>query len=320
MPFEPPFFAPMQAVAASLPLEAGWAYELKWDGMRMLAANKSRTTELKARSGIDMTTTFPELASLASEIGAVGDGPTVLDGEVITFVDGKPSFEQLQHRIHVSEPSQSLQNQIPVVYIVFDLLVLDGQAMFDVDYQTRRSLLREVVPDSDRWKVPSHAEGQSSTLVALSKTLGLEGVIAKKLRSKYRPGKRSSSWVKVKNFKRQEFVIGGWLEGEGELQNKIGSLLIGTWEGDRLVFAGAVGSGISDRTREMLAQHLVETTSCPFDPVPETTRTPHWARSQLTAEVSYLSWASGGKLRQPTLKGLRSDKDPKTVVKEPTDQ
>ncbi len=320
MSFETPFFAPMQAVSGPLPTDNGWAYELKWDGMRVIATNQASQTELRARSGKDMTTTFPELASLAKGIGAVGDGPTVVDGEVVAFADGKPSFELLQHRMHVAQPAPSLQNEIPIVYLIFDLLVLDGQAMFNIDYKSRRSLLRDVVPDSERWKVPSHAETDSAPIVELSKTLQLEGVVAKKLDGNYYPGKRSSTWIKVKNLQRQEFVIGGWLEGEGNLQNKIGSLLVGTWEGDHLVYAGAVGSGISDHTRNLLQKDFVATLECPFDPVPETTRPPQWVSTQLTAEVTYLSWTPSGKLRQPTLQGLRSDKDPRLIVRESTDQ
>ena len=316
MPFPHPFLAPMQATSGPLPSDPGWAFELKWDGMRLLACADHSQLRLCSRSGVDVTTTFPELASLSEHLGAGIDGPTLLDGEVVAFSDGRPSFSTLQHRIHLANPSADQRRAVPVTYMIFDLLVLAGRPVHGLPYSTRRHLLQELVENDQLWSVPNHSVDDSAPLTTLAETTGLEGLVAKRLSSIYKPGRRSTSWVKSKNVQRQEFVIGGWLEGDGDLRGKIGSLMVGVWDGGALTYVGAVGSGLTEDSRTLLQSALTVVATCPFAEIPKTAKTPTWALSTMAVEVEFLNWSSGGNLRHPTFKGLRNDKDPKTITRE----
>jgi len=219
--------APMRAVAArALPSGPDWAYEVKWDGMRVLAYIDGGQVRARSRGGRDVTAAFPELADIAATLG-----PTraVLDGEVVAFgPDGKPAFDRLAHRMHVADASAArrLAGRIPVSYLVFDLLFLDGRATTALPYEERRALLALLPGLTLSEQLP----GTGPEVLRASAAAGLEGIVAKRRSSAYLPGRRCDDWVKVKNVRTQSVVIGGWQPGAGTRANRIGSLLVGVAE------------------------------------------------------------------------------------------
>jgi bifunctional non-homologous end joining protein LigD len=207
---------------------------------------------------------------------------------------------------------------IPVAYMIFDVLFLEGHSTLDLPYSERRKLLDEQLKlEGPHWRTPSYHAGDGKAMLDASRESGLEGVIAKKLDSPYCPGKRTDYWLKIKNVQRQEVVIGGWMPGEGRRTNTIGSLVVGYYDGDELKYAGNVGSGFkeADLTRLMKLLEPLRRKDSPFDG-----RQPKkgaiFVEPKLVAEVEFLEWTRAGTLRAPAFKGLRDDKDPKSVVRE----
>jgi bifunctional non-homologous end joining protein LigD len=312
---------PMKAVTSPLPAdEAGWAFEIKWDGVRVLSGIESGTVRLRSSNGNDITGRYPELQSLAEAL----DGHTVvLDGEVVAFdEDGRPSFGLLQQRMHLANAKEVRvrAETVPITYVVFDLLHLDGNDVMPLPYLDRRRLLAELVPDDGCWTVPAHRIGEGQDLLDAVRARGLEGVVGKKVDSPYLAGKRSSSWIKVKARLRQEFVIGGWQPGEKGRAGQLGSLLLGVYENDVLRYCGKVGTGFTMRELARLGEILapLEVDSCPFDPPPPApiARVARWVRPELVAEVEFGEWTSEGILRHPSYLGLRDDKAARDVVRE----
>lgn len=321
-----PDLAPMKAVAGTLPTadDDAWAFEVKWDGMR-LVANVDEAVRLTSTNGIDATLRFPELHGLADHLG---DHRAVLDGEVVALDEhGRSSFSALQARMHLTDPARvaQLRSEVPVQYVIFDLLHLDGHDTVDLPYVDRRRLLTSLIDPSAGWLVPAHQVGDGAALLEAATRRGLEGVMAKRLDSTYRPGKRSSAWRKVKVRRGQEVVIGGWSTGEGGRAASFGALLVGVRdpgdEGGPLRFAGGVGTGFPDGVLADLRARLapLATDACPFDPPPPplVRRTAHWVRPELVAQVAFGDWTPDQRLRHPSFLGLRLDKDPASVVREP---
>ncbi|MEY2433241.1 MAG: bifunctional non-ous end joining protein LigD [Acidimicrobiaceae bacterium] len=312
---------PMKAVTGQLPAdEAGWAFEIKWDGVRVLSGIGEGKVRLRSSNGNDITGRYPELQALAE---ALEGHSVILDGEVVAFDDqGRPSFGRLQQRMHLANAAEVRRRAetMPITYVVFDLLQLDGNDLISLPYLERRRLLTELVPDDGCWTVPAHREDDGATLLAAVAERGLEGIVAKKVDSPYVPGKRSTSWVKVKARLRQEFVIGGWQPGERGREGKLGSLLVGVHEDGRLRYSGKVGTGFTMRELTRLGDLLapLETDSSPFDtPVPRPIeRVATWVRPELVAEVEFGEWTEEGILRHPSYMGLRDDKNPTDVVRE----
>jgi bifunctional non-homologous end joining protein LigD len=312
----------MLAVAGALPSDVGgWAVEMKWDGIRALAHLDGDRARLVSRSGGDMTGTYPELQGLAAAVGR----QAVLDGEIVAFGGGTwPSFEALAQRMHVSSPARAarLAREIPVSFLAFDVLCLDGTLLLDAPYRQRREVLEELGLEGRHWQTPPEFTGEDGAgLLAVSRQHGLEGVVAKRLDSRYEPGRRSAAWVKIKNVRRQEVVIGGWQPGAGARAGRIGSLLIGVHGAGGLEFVGHVGTGFTQQALALLSGRLaaLRQDSSPFAaPVPrEHARTAVWVRPLLVAEVEFASWTAEGRMRAASYKGLREDKDPGEVTREP---
>ena len=313
--------APMLAVSGTLPSDdENWAFEVKWDGVRVLTYvdGGSGLMRMESRNLLDITPRYPELHGLPDVLGGHG---CVLDGEVVTFDEqGRPSFGRLQHRMHVTgaHDVRMRMHEFPVVYMVFDVLWLDGRWTVELPYLDRRRLLEALALQDAHWQTPGHHIGDGEPMLAASRQAGLEGVIAKRVHAPYEPGRRSRSWRKVKNVRRQEVVVGGWLEGTGNRTGRIGALLVGYYDGDALRFAGRVGGGFTDRMLTEVAAELAPLTrsTSPFaDPVPY--RQAHWVEPRLVADVDFGEWTPGGTLRHPRFKGLRDDKAPHDVVREP---
>jgi bifunctional non-homologous end joining protein LigD len=314
---------PMMATAASSlpPADASWAYEMKWDGLRALAYIEGGAVRLWSRTGRDITGRYPELRDMAAGVGA---DQAVLDGEIVAFGGAEwPSFEAIQQRMNLS-PAQSrlLAAEVPVTYLAFDLLSLDGRSLLDEPYSQRRAQLDALGLNGRHWQTPpSFTDAAGPDVLAVSKQHGLEGVMAKRLASRYEPGRRSQSWRKIKNVRRQEAVVGGWKPGEGNRAGQIGSLLIGVQGPGGLDYAGHVGTGFTQQTLAMLGEKLapLRRGTSPFaTPVPpEHARAAVWAEPLVVVEVAFSQWTSEGRMRAASYKGLRNDKDPAEVVREP---
>ena len=209
-----PLYAPMTAQLGRLPERgADYGHEMKWDGVRALAYVENRALRLLSRNGNDVTVAYPELFALA---GSTGGHDCVLDGEIVAFdEEGRPSFEALQPRMHQRNRDKiaRLVSQVPVTYLVFDILHVNAATAIAMPYRERRGLLESVVTAGPRWQVPAWFPDAGDAALAMSRQMGLEGVVAKRLDSPYRPGRRSADWTKVKNFATQEVIIGGWKPG-----------------------------------------------------------------------------------------------------------
>jgi bifunctional non-homologous end joining protein LigD len=314
----------MLAVAGELPSDdAAWAYEMKWDGIRALAHVRDGQVMLVSRTGRDVSGTYPELQGLG---GAVGEHQFVLDGEIVAFgPNGWPSFEVLQQRMNISSPAQIRQvaAEVAVSYLAFDLLSADGQQLLDRPYRIRRQQLDDLALEGANWQTPAAFIGVSGTDIrAVSRQHSLEGIMAKRLESRYEPGKRSASWRKIKNVFRQEVVVGGWKPGEGMRASLLGSLIVGVYDEQGLVYAGHVGTGFTTETLQMLTAKLapLRRATSPFGstvPVPpEHARSAVWVEPELVIEVAFALWTSSGRLRAASYLGIRTDKEPTDVVRE----
>lgn len=318
-----PRVMPMKGVSGALPTDDGWAYEIKWDGMRVIAEVDDVVTA-HSTNGHEAADRFPELQGLADHLAG---HRAVLDGEVVVLDElGRADFSRLQNRMHVSRPDKvaALRADHPVTFVAFDLLHLDDTPTVDLPYVDRRALLLDLVEPGPGWIVPEHQVGHGQELFDAAAATGLEGVMAKRLDSRYLPGQRSSAWRKVKVRRRQELVIGGWTAGTGGRSASLGALLVGVHDpaGGPLRFAGGVGTGFTDATLALLQSELAARTTdeCPFDPPPPRAalRTPAtWVRPELVAEVAFGEWTPEGRVRHGSYLGLRTDKDPSTVVREP---
>lgn len=304
--------------------DENWAYEIKWDGMRAIGFVDERGLRLQSVNGLDATERFPELAALAD---AIAPHTAVLDGEVVTFNEhGVPSFGLLQPRMQARSASAARERAAiqPVFYVLFDVLELDGIDVTALPYEERRERLLELVPTGPFWKVSEGWIGGGEDLMHVMRDRGMEGLIAKRLGSRYEIGRRSREWLKLKVRRRQEFVVGGWLPGEGARASHFGALLIGYHDrassGSPLRYAGRVGTGFNEGELQRLLALLQDTAidACPFDPEPPrlVTRRAHWVRPDMVVEVEFGEWTKDAILRHPAYVGQRIDKDASDVVRE----
>ncbi len=321
-PAVPDRIEPMLATLGTLPppaADAQWAYEMKWDGVRAIVTVAGGRVRLMSRNGKDMGTAYPELQALAGRMGAAR---AVLDGEIVCFdTHGRPSFARLQKRMHVADAgaARALAASDPVVLLVFDLLYLDGSSLLSLPYHQRRALLDDLALAGPSWQTPPAFVGHGAEALRTSQEQGLEGVVAKRLTSIYLPGRRTPDWIKVKNIRTQEVVVGGWKPGSGRRAGTIGSLLLGLPHQDGLTYVGKVGTGFTDAALTSLAARLRPTARAgsPFDDVPgPDARDAQWVAPRLVGEVAFAEWTPDGRLRHPSWRGLRPDKNPEDVVRE----
>jgi len=322
----------MLAKPGPLPVSDGdWAYEIKWDGIRALGYADHGDWCMQSRRLEDVTARYPELEGIAE---ALSDHAAVLDGEVVALgPDGRPSFQRLQQRMGLTSAAAVAQRvrQTPVDYVIFDLLHLDGHCVRDLPYLERRELLAGLELEGPRWRMPAHRVGGGPELLEAARRQSLEGIVAKRVESPYRPGRRSGEWIKARVWRRQEFVIGGYIPGEGRRANRVGSLLLGCYdkraseltqgEFQRLMFAGGVGSGLTEDNLKVLTAELGrrQRKTSPFEvgePRGPKAKLAVFCEPELVCEVSWTEWTDEGTLRQPAFKGMRDDKDPREVVRE----
>jgi bifunctional non-homologous end joining protein LigD len=317
---------PMLARLGKLPGEPdGWAFEVKWDGVRAIGHSEPGRLRLYSRNLNEITSRYPELSRLNR---ALSHHRAILDGEIVAFdASGRPDFGALQGRMHLTAESQvrRLAKSAPVTYVLFDLLWLDGHSLMERPYEERRARLAELGLAGERWQTPDHVVGRGAELLEAGRAQGLEGIVAKKLGSRYEPGRRSPCWVKVKIVQSEEVAIGGWLPGEGRRRDRIGALLVGVRDDDgRLRYAGRVGTGFTESELDRLAGLLrpLEQDRSPFEAGRAGATPPRgavWVRPALLAEVEFREWTQGGVLRAPSYKGLREDAPAGIVVREERD-
>jgi bifunctional non-homologous end joining protein LigD len=272
---------------------------------------------MESRNLNDVTARYPEVHGIVEQSRG---RQLVLDGEIVAFDEnGRPSFGRLQPRMHLAGERDVAARMIdtPVVYLIFDVLHIDGASTRSLPWVERRAALEDLGLAGPHWQVPQAHRGDGDAVLAASRGAGLEGVVAKKLQSIYEPGRRSRDWWKVKNVCRQEFVIGGWLPGAGNRTGRIGALLVGYNDETGLRFAGKVGTGFTDKELARLAAALepLAREASPFvDKVPY--RDARYVEPRLVAEIEFTEWTHTSTLRHPSYKGTRDDKAPEEVVRE----
>jgi bifunctional non-homologous end joining protein LigD len=304
-----------QAMAATLsdkvPRGGDWLYEIKWDGYRIVATVAGGEPELRTRRDQDYTERFENVAR--ELVKALKTPDCVVDGEVCALdEDGRPSFSAMQQ----GKPGT------PIVYYVFDVLEIEGEPVIELPLEERRKRLEKLLDKRNRIVKFSESFDDGDALLAAAEKQKLEGIMAKRLGSRYVPGRRSREWLKIKGHGRQEFVIAGYTRGQGRRAGTLGSLVLATYQGRDLVYVGNVGTGFNDREIDRLLKKLkpLERDTPPFREVPKMPRIRKgdvtWTDPKLVAEVEFVEWTHDGRLRAPAYKGLREDKDATEVRRE----
>jgi bifunctional non-homologous end joining protein LigD len=273
------------------------------------------------RNDKSLLSTFPELRDIGLHLGSRS---AILDGEIVALdEDGRPNFATLSSRLHVTSKSviEKLRFSIPASFFAFDLLYLEGRSLTQLPYDERRSALESLTLQGEAFATPpSITKTAGSKVLDIARERGLEGVVIKRRNSRYSPGSRSGDWIKVKNFRTQEVVIGGWTEGKGERSGSLGALLLGVPSSDGLAYVGKVGTGFTATTRAELLQKLVPLArkTTPFSAPLRRAETAlaHFVRPVVVGEVQFAEWTNDGNLRQPSWRGLRTDKGASEVVRE----
>jgi bifunctional non-homologous end joining protein LigD len=300
--------SPMLATTSKhlkFPSSKNWLYEIKWDGYRMICNHSNSTTSLYSRNGIDYSEIYPELIDGLKQLPK----HAILDGEVVSLdKDGVSRFQWLQH--YADEPKGQL------VYVVFDLLYLDGHSIIHLKLEERKELLASLVEDVPNVRYSEHLRGGGKAFFEEVKKMGLEGIIGKKADSHYYPGVRSEDWVKFKTQESIETVICGYTKSENR---PFGSLILGLQEKNELKYVGNCGTGFSiAQQKDLLAQFKkIKQSQSPFpDKINLNGREPIWLHPVMVAEVNFAEWTDNGRLRQPVFKGLRNDKLPQQLKAE----
>lgn len=312
---DPPGTDPMLATLTGEAFDdPDWLFEPKWDGIRALAIC-SDATRLITRNGKDVTVAYPELAKLNDRVVALD---AILDGEIVAFEEGVPSFQRLQQRMHLRDGRQIEQKMetIPVVYMVFDVLFVDRTDLTGKRLDERRRILEELIVPSEQIQLsPVTIEAGVALYDAAAKT-GLEGVMAKRASSTYTPGARSRDWLKVKVKFDADVIIVGWSEGEGRRTGTLGSLVMAVYDGSELRYVGNVGTGFDARSLAdtMERMRALDETEAPLQSDLIRSRAElrrvHWVEPSLVARVEHRQLTEAGRLRAPSFQGFREDKNP----------
>ncbi len=298
-----------------------WAFEMKWDGIRAIATVADDTVRLVSRAGNDLTLSYPELAELAQAV----TGNAILDGEIVALDSrGRPDFGLLQRRMGLRKALdvQKAMKTVSVHYLLFDIIEHNGEVLIDHSYDDRRAALIGALSPTSRIQIPPALEGNVREAIDMSRSLGLEGVVAKKRGSEYAIGRRSPSWLKIKHIRTQEVVVGGWRAGKGSRSDRMGSLLLGIPGADGLDYLGRVGTGFSERDIESITTKLrgIERKTSPFTDLPDADASDaRFVTPSLVGEVQFAEWTESGRLRHASWRGWRPDKEADDVVRESED-
>ncbi len=304
--------SPMLAILHHDPFsDAEWLYERKLDGERCLVF-KQKKAELRSRNNKSLDTSYPEIVEALND----QDGNNfIIDGEIVAFEGDVTSFQRLQNRMQLEDPEEARNSGVAVYFYVFDILYFDGYDLTNLPLESRKSILRNILEFDNRIRFTQHRNEQGKDYLKEACDKGWEGLIAKKRDSTYAHS-RSKQWLKFKCANRQEFVIGGYTEPEGE-RIGFGALLIGYYEKNNLKYAGKVGTGYDDETLERLSKKLssLERKTSSFDEEVSDSDV-HWVTPELVAQVEFSEWTQDHRLRHPRFQGLRRDKDAKDVTRE----
>ncbi|MFB7723375.1 non-homologous end-joining DNA ligase [Nocardia sp. NPDC056100] len=308
--------APMLAVGGTPPNEPGWAVEMKWDGVRIIAVCAAGECALYSRNGNSVGSSYPELVAALKTLA--GKGSLILDGEIVAQrPDGAPSFGLLQRRMHVARPGEQLVAEVPVRFFAFDILTLGDRDTMPEPYLTRRDILAGL-EFTDPLSAPPHwLDMDADSLLNAARDHHLEGIVSKRVDSVYLPGRRSPAWIKTPLRRTTEVVVAGWTPGTGAMAPTFGSLVLGAYdETGRFAYIGNVGTGFTQTARRIIRRTLdeIEVVTSPFDPAPPEAAAGrwHWVDPILVGDVQYREFA-GARLRMPSWKGLRTDKAPAQV-------
>jgi bifunctional non-homologous end joining protein LigD len=309
---------PMLATLVDGPFDdQQWLYEIKWDGYRAIAFLDGGAVRLVSRNQNDLTAAYPELHSIGDYAKA---RTAILDGEIVALDEqGRPSFSLMQQRTGIGAGGHRIQrarDDVPVVYYVFDLLYLDGYNLMNAELEQRKELLASILAPGGLIRYSDHYVGNGKALFAAAAERELEGIVAKRRRSQYLQ-KRSREWLKLKIVRRQECVIGGYTDPRGSREN-FGSVVLGLYDDEgRLIHVGHAGSGFTEESHAALWKrlHSLDTRSSPFFGKVESTRSVHFVKPELVAEIKFTEWTHEGpsrvmKMRAPVFEGLRFDKKP----------
>lgn len=313
---------PMLAGEAGKPFtDAAWSFEPKLDGYRIIAYVDGDRVQLRSRGGIDLTASFP---GIVADLGLQLARPLVLDGEIVAFADGRPSFGALQNRARLSAAVdiEAAERATPCVFYCFDIMHALGMSLRKAAYDDRRRYLRQCLLITPRVQLV-HAESDGNALYEAAIAAGFEGMLAKRRAASYHAGRRSDDWLKVKSTQTADFVIGGFTAGKNSRRQHFGALVLGTWNaaGDKpLKPVGNVGSGFDARALDSLSAQLRarKTATIPFDPPPEAETPIEWVRPELVAEVQFAGWTDAGLLRAPVFLRLRDDVDAASATPRPS--
>lgn len=322
LPEAPPrFVEPMKARLSHIrPTQRRWVYEIKFDGVRAIAIKDGPKVQLISRNRKDLSKKYPGVAAAVAQLEC---DQLVLDGEVAALDErGRSSFQLLQR---VNQPSLA---QPDLFYYAFDLLNLHGRDTMRLPLLQRKALLKSLVKGkSDCVRFSDVLPGTLAEITGQLSAYGLEGIIAKDRDSEYEPGRRSDCWLKVKLVLEQEFVIGGYTQPEGT-RKFFGAVVVGYYENEKFLYAAKVGTGFDSRLLASLYERFqpIRRDACPFANLgkrggggltPAQFRLCHWVEPRLVCQIKFAEWTSDHHLRQPVFLGLREDKDPREVVREP---
>lgn len=289
-----------------LPVGPGWSYEFKWDGVRALLDITAAGVRIVSRNGNEVSTAYPELVAVATE-----QEDALLDGEIVAFVDGRPSFERLQSRMHVRSKKDAarLAGESPVAFVAFDLLRRFGVDLAARPWQERRATLERWLGANPAWTV-SPSFDDAAAIEQVSRAHGLEGVVAKRVDSRYHFGARSNDWQKLKFARTGDFVVIGW-EAPTARPNDLSSLVLACQTDGVLTFAGKAGSGLSAPVIRDLRRLLTDRDEAAVAGVPRSAgRVLHWVAPTAVVEVEFGAWTGERRLRHPVFKRIRTDKRP----------
>jgi bifunctional non-homologous end joining protein LigD len=310
-------YRPQLASLVKTPPEGDdWLHEIKYDGYRMGCAITPDGVRLTSRNGLDYTSTLPEIVAEARALPAVTSA--LLDGEVVVLLeDGRASFQALQHALGETPRTGRSRARRGLVYLVFDLLELDGEALLALPLEARKARLQALVSrgSGGRIRYANHVVGHGAAFFAQATTLGVEGIVSKRRDGAYQPGRRSG-WLKIKCLREQPFVVGGYTDQEG-MVGGLGALLIGYYAEGRLTFAGRVGTGFTQKISSALLARLrpLARTTSPFAPPPAgpLAKSAHFVEPALVCNVAFAEWTDDDKVRHPVYRDLAEGIDPRGV-------